>query len=124
MQQQVGHAQDVRQMFLLDAGEAVLDGALVSVSLGLLAQVLDGAHEEAAGAAGGVHERLAEARVDLIDNELRDGARSIQLAGVAGGLEVPEKFCADVLEEVASGGVVEVAAVYLVDDWITSIAVL
>src|SRR3546814_8860170 len=98
MQQQVGHAQDVRQMFLLDAGEAVLDGARVSVSLGLLAQVLDGANEEAAGAAGGVHERLAEARVDLIDNELREGARSIELAGVAGGLEDPEKFFGDVAE--------------------------
>ena len=62
VQEQIGHAQHVRQVLLLDAGEAVLDGALVGLGLGLLAQVLDGADEEAAGAAGGVEDGLAEAR--------------------------------------------------------------
>ena len=65
VQEQVGHAQHVRQVLLLDAGEAVLDGALVGLGLGLLAQVLDGAGEEAAGAAGGVEDGLAEAGIDL-----------------------------------------------------------
>jgi hypothetical protein len=60
VQEEIGHAQDVGQVLLLDAGEAVLDGALVGLGLGLLAQVLDGADEEAAGAAGGVEDRLAE----------------------------------------------------------------
>ena len=56
VQQQVGHAQHVRQVLLLDAGEAVLDGLLVGLGLRLLAQVLDGADEEAAGAAGRVED--------------------------------------------------------------------
>ena len=43
VQQQIGHAQDMRQVFLLDAGETVLDEAFVGFGLGLLAQVLDGA---------------------------------------------------------------------------------
>ena len=48
VEEQVGHAEDVRQVLFLDAREAVLDGALVGLGLGLLAQVLDGADEKAA----------------------------------------------------------------------------
>ena len=116
VQKQIGHAQDVRQVLLLDAGEAVLDGALVGLGLGLLAQVLDGADEEAAGAAGGVEDGFAEARIDLLDDELGDGARGVELAGVAGGLEVLEELLVDVAEHVAVVGGVEVDAVDLVDD--------
>ena len=116
VQQQIGHAQDVRQVLLLDAGEAVLDGALVGLGLRLLAQVLDGADEEAAGAAGGVEDGLAEARIDLLDDELGDGARGVELAGVARGLEVLEELLVDVAEHVAVVGGVEVDAVDLVDD--------
>ena len=89
VQQHVGHAQQVRQVLLLDAGEAVLDGALVGLGLGLLAQVLDGAGQEAAGAAGRVEDGLAEARVDLLDDELGDGARGVELARVAGATAGP-----------------------------------
>ena len=89
---------------------------LVGLGLGLLAQVLDGADEEAAGAAGGVEDGLAEPRVDLVDDELGDGARRVELAGVAGGLEVLQELLVDVAEHVAVIGGVEVDAVDLVDD--------
>ena len=116
VQKEIGHAQDVRQVLLLDAGEAVLDGLLVGLGLGLLAQVLDGADEEAAGAAGRVENGFAEAGIDLLDDELGDGARRVELAGVAGGLEVLEQLLVDVAEHVAVVGGVEVDAVDLVDD--------
>ena len=97
---------------------------LVCLGLGLLAQVLDGADEEAAGAAGGVEDGFAEARIDLLDDELGDGARRVELAGVAGGLKVLEKLLVDVAEHVAVIGGVEVDAVDLVDDLAHQRAVL
>ena len=90
--------------------------ALVGLGLGLLAEVLDGADEEAAGAAGGVEDGFAEPGIDLLDDELGDGARGVVLAGVAGGLEVLEDLLVDVAEQVAVLGGVEVDAVDLVDD--------
>lgn len=89
-------------MLLLNAGEAVLDGALVGLGLGLLAQVLDGADEETAGAAGGVEDCLAEAGIDLFHDELGDGARGIEFAGIARGLEVFEQLLIDVAEHRAA----------------------
>ena len=66
VQQHVGHAQHVRQVLLLDAGDAVLQSAASSASvLTCLREVFDGAGEKAAGAAGGVEDALAQARVDL-----------------------------------------------------------
>ena len=82
----------------------------------LLAQVLDGADEEAAGAAGGVEEGFAEAGIDLLDDKLGDGARGVELAGIARGLEILEELLVDVAEQVAVIGGVEVDAVDLVDD--------
>ena len=116
VQEEIGHAQDVGQVLLLNAGEAVLDGALVGLGLRLLAQLLDGADEEASGAAGGVEDGLAEAGIGLLDDELGDGAWGVELAGVARGLEVFEELLVDVAEHVAVIGSVEVDAVDLVDD--------
>jgi len=124
VQEEIGHAQHVREVLLLDAGEAFLDGAFVGFGLGLLAQMFDGADEETAGAAGGVEDGLAEAGVDLFDNELGDGAGSVEFTGVAGGLEVFEQFLVDVAEQVAVIGGVEVNGVDLVDDLAHQRAVL
>jgi hypothetical protein len=66
------------------------------------ADVLDGAGEEAAGAAGRVEHDLAEARVHHVDGELRDGAGRVVLARVAGALEVAQDLLVDVAEEVAA----------------------
>ena len=62
VQDHVGGAQQVRQRLLLDAVDALLEQLLVLGRLDvLLAHVLDGAGEEAAGAAGGVEDLLAQA---------------------------------------------------------------
>ena len=44
MQHEVGHAEYMRQMLLFDARDAILNRPLIRSSLGLLAQVLDGAY--------------------------------------------------------------------------------
>ena len=54
--------------------------------------------------------------IDLLDDELGDGAGGVELARVAGGLEVFEDLLVDVAEQVAVVGGVEVDAVDLVDD--------
>jgi hypothetical protein len=53
VEHEVGHAEHVRQVLLLDAGEAVLNGAFVGLGPGLLTKVLNGADEESAGAQPG-----------------------------------------------------------------------
>ena len=52
----------------------------------------------------------------MLDDELRNGARGVELAGIARGLEVLEELLVDVAEHVAIIGGVEVDAVDLVDD--------
>ena len=91
----------MRQVLLLDAGKAILNGALVVLGLGLFTQVLDGADEEAAGTAGGVEDSLAQMRIDLLDDELRDGAWGIKLAGISSRLKVFEDLFVDIAERVA-----------------------
>ena len=124
VQQKIRHAEDVGQVLLFNPAEAFLKGLLVLGGLALLAEVVDGAGEEAPGAAGGVEDGFAQARVDLLDDEAGDGPGGIKLPGVAGGLEVAEELFVDVAEEVAVVGGVEVDAVDLVDDLAHQRAVL
>ena len=77
-------------MFLLYAGEAFLNGGLVELRLGLFAQVFNRTDQESARAACRIQDSLAQARVNLLNNELRDGARSVELTRIARGLEVLE----------------------------------
>jgi hypothetical protein len=58
----------------------------------LLAQVFDGADQEAAGAGGRVEHLFAQLRVDHVHHELGDGARGVELARVAGALQVARIF--------------------------------
>ena len=75
------------------------------------------AGQEAAGAAGGVKDDFAQARVGALDHELGDGARGVVLTGVARALEVAQDLLVDVAEQVAVFGAVEVdALVQLIDD--------
>ena len=50
---------------------------------GLFPQVLDGTDQEAARAAGGIQDGFAQPRIDLFDDELGDGSRRVEFAGVA-----------------------------------------
>ena len=79
-----------------------LSSASFAGGVGLLVRMCSiGAGEEAAGAARGVEHRLAELRVDHVDDELGHGAGRVELAGVAGALQVPEDLLVDVAELVA-----------------------
>ena len=117
VQQQIGHAEDVRQVLLLDAREAFLDKALRRPrSLPACA----GARWRRRGSRR-CRRRDREwsppqARIDLLDDELGHGARGVELTRVAGGLEVLEDLLVDVAEHVAVIGGIEVDAVDLVDD--------
>jgi hypothetical protein len=77
--------QDVRQMLFIDAGETLLDEIFVRLGFGLLAQMLDGTDEKTAGAARRVEDGFppVQARIHLLDDELRYGARRVELAGIA-----------------------------------------
>ncbi len=118
VQHQVGHAENMRQVLLLDARKTVLDGALVGFGLGLLAQMFDGADKKASGATRGIEDGFTflEAGIDLFDDELSHGARSVEFAGVACGLKILKQLFVDVAEHVAVVGGVEVNAVDFVDD--------
>ena len=86
MQEEIGHAQHVRQVLLLNPRKVFLNEMLVGFGLRLFAQMLDSAYEKAASAAGRIEDGFAKPRIDLLDDELSDRTRRIELAGVPGGL--------------------------------------
>lgn len=77
--------------------------------------VIECAGEEAAGAAGWVHNRLAELRIDAIDHKAGDGARGIKLTGITRRLQIFEDLFVNIAEKVAFAGAGEVNFVELVD---------
>ena len=78
----------MRQMLLLDPRKTILDGALVGLGFGLLAQVLNRTHQKASGATRRIKDGLAEPRIDLIDDELRDRTGCVELTCIACRLQV------------------------------------
>ena len=58
----------------------------------------------------------------MLDHELGDGARRVELAGVAGALQVAEDLLVDVAEQVAVGRLVEVdVSLSLLMTWRSSV---
>lgn len=113
MQQQVGDAEHVRELLLLDAvyGLAVL--LLVRCVFHLLVQLFEPAGDETARAASKVRHRFADLRPDRLRHEISDGARRIEFAGGTGTLQLFEDGFIDVAEGVA---LLVVAQIQLVDD--------
>jgi hypothetical protein len=72
--------------------------------------------QEAAGAAGGIEQDFAGARVDPVHHEGGDGARGVILARIAGRLQVIQDLLVDVAEVLALGQIVEIDGVDLVHD--------
>jgi hypothetical protein len=64
VEHEIRHAKDVGQVFFLNAGEAILNEALIGLGFDLFAEMLDGADKEAAGAAGGVKKSFSQARIE------------------------------------------------------------
>ncbi len=78
--------------------------------------VLDRAGQKTAGAAGRVEQGLAGTRIDAVDHEGGDGPRRVELARIAGRLQVVEQLLVELAEVPALVEVVEVDQVDLVDD--------
>ena len=101
----------MRQRFFLHAEDAGLQGALVLRGFYIAAAlVLDGAGEKAAGATSRVHDLLVQLGVDHTHHKFGDRARGVELAGVAGILQVAQQLLVEVAELVALLGLVEVHA--------------
>ena len=117
VQDHVGDAQHVRQRLLLHAPDGVDQRLFVFAGFDvLLALVVDGAGQKAAGAAGGVEHGFVQLGIDAIDDEAGDGARGVELARIAGALQVAQDLLVDAAEGVAVAAVVEVDLADLVDD--------
>ena len=72
VQQHIGHAQHMRQLFLLHHTQGGLQGRLILGSLDIaLAHVAQSAGQKSARTAGRVEQGFAGARVDEIDHERR-----------------------------------------------------
>ena len=124
VQHKIGHAQHVRHLFFLDTANAVLQANFVFGVVHLFAQVLNGAHQKAAGAGGRVHHAFAQLGVDHVHHELRHGAGRVELSRVACALQVFEDFFVEVVELVALGLAVEIDRVKFVDDLAQQLAAL
>ena len=118
MQQHVGGAQQVRQRLLFDAVNAglqplfVFDGFYI-----VLAHMFDAGGDEATGATGRVEQGFSQLGVEHFDHELGDRAGRVELAGIAGALQVFQDLFVEVAEQVAVLRLVEVDAfVDFVDD--------
>ena len=119
VQEHVGGAEDVRQVLFLDAMDAGLEFFFILWFLdllGLFTDVVDYRCQEAASAAGWVENCFPELWGGLLDHELGDGSRSVELARVAGRLQVFENLLVDVAEGVPFLAVVDVDFVDFVDD--------
>ena len=77
--------------------------------------MIDGAAQETTSAAGGIKNRFTKLRINTVDDELGNGARGVELAGIACTLKVFEDLFVDAPEGVAVLGVVEVDLADLVD---------
>ena len=81
----------------------------------VLAHVPQGTGQEAAGAAGGIKQRLARFRVDTVHHECGHSTGRVVLARIARRLQVIEDLFVDVAKMLAFAQVVEVDLVDLVD---------
>ena len=102
----------MRQGLLLNAADTLLHSLTVVGGFDLLVQVLDGAGEKAAGAAGRVEKGLPELGVEHVDHELGNGPGGIVFPGVPGRLQVGKDLFVDVVEQVAVAGFVEVQILF------------
>ena len=104
VQQHVGDAEHVGELLFLDGAQGRLHGLLVLGPLDVaLAHVAERAGQEAAGAAGGVEQGLAGARIDAVGHEGGDGAGRVVFARIACRLQVVQNLLVDVAEVLALG---------------------
>ena len=124
VEEEIGDAEAVGELLLLDAEDGGADGGLLGGGLGG-GHGLEPTGEEAAGAAGEVGHAFADLGADGTGHEVGDGAGGVELAGGAGGLELAQERFVEVAQEVGLLGVGEVdGGVDLVEDHAQEGAVL
>ncbi len=87
VQEQIHLRQQIRQRLGFAAEDALsLENLAVLDGLALLLQMLERFDEKSAGAAGRIEDHFAKLGIHDFDNKADDGARRVELAGVAGGV--------------------------------------
>ena len=88
MQQHVRDAEHVRELLFLDTVDGAADRFLIRGRLHLLLELLQPAHEEAAGTAGEVRHLLSDLWLDHFRHKIGHGSRRIELTRGAGALQL------------------------------------
>ena len=116
VQQKVGDAEHIGELLFLDAVDRAGPGRLIGGGLHLPAQLLEPAHQKAAGAAGKVGHLLADARADHPGHKVGDGAGRVELARRARALQLLQDRLVNFPKGVALLVVAQVQLVDHVDD--------
>ena len=124
VQEHVGGAEEERQGFFLDAVDGIAVGVAVVGGFDLGVEDFQGGGEEAAGAAGEIGDGFAELWREHLCHEIGDGARGVELPGVASALQAAQDGLVDFAKGVAVVVFVEVDLVDDVDDLAQENAIL
>ena len=116
VEQQVGDAEDVGKLLLLDAVDAAGILLLIVGGLDLRLQLVQEACDEAARAAGQIRHGLADLRLDHLRHELRHRAGRVEFARGTGELQLVQQRFVDFPESVDFVIIIEVQLVDHVDD--------
>ena len=109
MEEHVGDAEHVGELFLLRSTEALLHPLLIVGCLHVaLAHMSYGAREKATGATGRIKEDLAGLGVYAVSHEGGDSPGRVVFARIAGALEVVEYLLVDVAEVLPLGQIVKI----------------
>lgn len=116
VQQHIGDAKHVRKLLLLERAQRALHffallGRFDVVGL----HVANGAGQKATGAAGGIKQSLAGARVDAVGHESGDRAGRIVFARIAGRLQVVQQLFIEFAEVATLVEIIEIDLIDLVD---------
>lgn len=115
VEDEVGHRQHERQGLEFHAVDGGFQRFQVVDALHVLpSDVLDGAGEEAPGAAGGVQHLLAQPGIDELGHDVGDRPGGVEFTVISGALQVPEDGFIHVAEHVPVFGDIEVDLVELV----------
>ena len=117
VQDEVGDCQEMRQRFFFHAVEAGVEGGAVLYGFDLRLDVVERRDEKAAGAAGEIRHAFAEDGRNHLHHEVGNGARGVELAGVARALQAFQDGFVDFAEGVALFAAVKIYGVDFVDDF-------
>src|SRR4051812_2896886 len=117
MDHQIRHTQEMREGLLLYTADAPLERIKLFWGLRCRPHVFVSPGEEPARAAGWIKYALPKSGIDHLHRELRCGSRRVELARVAGTLQILKDLLVNVAERMADPRLIEVNVIVdLVDD--------